>query len=438
MPTADLILHAPWILTLDADKRVLKDHALCVVNGNIAALVPSDEAKSQWQSKEVLQLDDQILMPGLVNAHTHLPMNLLRGYADDLPLMTWLSEHIWPVEGKHMGADFVRDGMRLAMAESIKSGVTCFNEMYFFPDAAAEATNAVGMRGLIGLMVIDFPTAWGSGPEEYFAKAQTLQKHYQSHPLIDTCLAPHAPYTVSAPALSKTRELAEQWDCRIAMHVHETADEVEQYLANHKKRPIAHLQELGLMDERLIAVHMTQLIDEEIALVGESGTSVIHCPQSNLKLASGFCPLGKLLDAGVTVGIGTDGAASNNDLDLLDETRTAALLAKAVSGDAACFPAAEALAAATQGSANALGLGDKIGSLEVGKAADMISLDISALECAPMYEPHSHVVYNASRTQVQNSWVAGHALMRDRTLTTLDEAELIANCQQWQRHIESA
>ncbi|OQX03263.1 MAG: N-ethylammeline chlorohydrolase, partial [Thiothrix lacustris] len=332
-------------------------------------------------------------------------------------------------------AQFVYDGSRLAIAEMIRSGTTCFNDMYFFPEQTAKAVQEAGIRACIGLIVIDFPTAWGTGPEDYLQKGLALHDQVADDPLLTTAFAPHAPYTVSDDPLKQVSHLACEMDMPIHMHVHETAFEVQQALAQHDAVPLARLDNLGLLDKHFLAVHMTQLTDEEIALLAEKGTHVIHCPESNLKLASGFCPVAKLLAAGVNVALGTDGNASNNDLDMLGEMRTAALIAKAVAHDASVVSAAQALRMATINGAIALGLADTIGSLEIGKAADMIAVDLSALETQPLYDPVSQIVYCANRNQVTHTWVAGKALMTQRELTTLNITELLATAQAWQQKI---
>ena len=397
--------------------------------------MPTSEAEKRYTARQTVVLPQQAVLPGLINAHTHVAMSLLKGLADDLPLMDWLQHHIWPAEARWADASFVYDGSQLAMAEMIRSGTTCFNDMYFFPEATAQAAETAGIRACIGLIMIDFPTRWGNGPEEYLQKGRALQAHVQANPLLTTAVAPHAPYTVSDDPLRQVLQLAQETAIPIHMHVHETAFEVQQALEQTGMRPLARLEQLGLLDQPFIAVHMTQLNDADIALLAQKGTHVIHCPESNLKLASGFCPVAKLTAAGVNVALGTDGNASNNDLDMLGEMRTAALLAKAVAQDASAIPASQALRMATINGAKALGLDADIGSLEVGKFADMIAVDLGTLEASPLYDPVSHLVYCTSREQVTHTWVAGKALMVNRQLTTLDTTALIAKARSWQQHI---
>lgn len=432
----DLIIEAGLIVPGVPLGQVLHQHALVIDGGMIVALLPQAEARAAFSAKQTVSRPDSVLIPGLVNAHVHNPMTLLRGIADDLPLMVWLQEHIWPAEGRVISAEFVRDGCRFAIAEMLRGGTTCCNEHYFFPDAQAETYKKYGFRARIGLPVIDFPTAWAKHDDEYFARAAEVQAAWQQDALISMALAPHAPYTVNDANFRRLHELAEQWNVPVHLHLHETADEVSGSLKQYGQRPIARLDALGLLNERLIAVHMTQLEEAEIQLCAERGVSVVHCPESNLKLASGFCSAARLQRAGVNLAIGTDGAASNNDLDMLGETRTAALLAKAVAEDAAALSAAEALHAATLGSARAMGLGEVIGSLEVGKKADIACIALDTLEAQPLYNVISQIVYAIGRHQVSDVWIAGQPKLIHRKLVEMDEAELAANARQWQAKVQ--
>jgi 5-methylthioadenosine/S-adenosylhomocysteine deaminase len=431
----ELLVIPRWVITVNADNQVLQQHAVAIEDSRIIDILPVVEAKKRYNAKQTVVLPQHALLPGLINTHTHTPMSLLKGLADDLPLMDWLQNHIWPAESRWADAEFVYDGTQLAIAEMIRSGTTCFNDMYFFPEATAQAADEAGIRASIGLIVIDFPTAWGSGPSEYLQKGLALHDQLQDKPLLTTALAPHAPYTVSDEPLRQLLHLACELDIPVHMHVHETAFEVQQAQELNGERPLARLEKLGLLDKHFLAVHMTQLTDDDISLLVEKGTHVIHCPESNLKLASGFCPVAKLVAAGVNVALGTDGNASNNDLDMLGEMHTAALIAKAVAQDASAIPAPQALRMATINGAKALGLEKTIGSLEIGKAADMIAVDLGTLEAQPMYDPVSHLVYCTTRNQVTHAWVAGQALMTERKLTTLDEASLLAKAQAWQQKI---
>ena len=429
------LLHARWIVPVQPDGCVLEHHALAIQDGRILAMLPQAEAATRYRADTTLHLDRHVLIPGLINAHTHASMTLLRGLADDLPLMSWLQDHIWPAEARWVDPDFVRDGTRLALAEMLRGGTTCFNDMYFFPEVTATAVREAGMRACVGLIALDFPTAYARNLDEYLDKGLALHSELQNDPLVRVAFAPHAPYTVSASALERIGRLADELDIPVHIHVHETAAEVADFEAKHGCRPLARLNQLGLVSPRLLAVHMTQLEPVEIDQLAQAGAHVAHCPESNLKLASGFCPSARLDAAGVNLALGTDGAASNNDLDLFGELRTAALLGKGVAGDAAALPAARVLRMATLNGARALGLAADIGSLEPGKAADIVAVDFGQLESAPVYHPISQLVYATGRHQVSDVWIAGRQLLANRQLTTLDSDELLQRAQRWQRDI---
>ncbi|HZX80666.1 MAG TPA: TRZ/ATZ family hydrolase [Lysobacter sp.] len=431
----DVLVEAGWVVPVVPHGVVLEGHAVALRGDAIVAIGPRDAIRARFQADETVSRPGSVLIPGLVNSHTHNPMTLLRGIADDLPLMEWLQGHIWPVEGAVIGPEFVRDGVTLAIAEMLRGGTTCANENYFFPDVQAETYKRFGFRALVGLPVIDFPTAWAKTADEYFAKAADVHDAWKADALVGATIAPHAPYTVSDANFERVRDFARERDVRVHLHTHETAQEVRDSIAQHGMRPLARLDRLGLVDDRLIAVHMTQLSDEEIALCAERGICVAHCPESNLKLASGFCPVCKLQHAGVTVGIGTDGCASNNDLDMVGETRTAALLAKAVADDASALDAASALRAATLGGANTLGLGDRIGSIEPGKQADLVLVDLDDLESQPLYHVISQLVYATGRHQVSDVWIAGRRRLRARELVDMDLPAIRANARQWRDRI---
>ncbi|WP_133498460.1 TRZ/ATZ family hydrolase [Cognatilysobacter terrigena] len=431
----DVLIEAGWVVPVEPHAEVWDDHAVAIVGDRIVAVGPRRELRERFEPREVVSRPNAALIPGLVNSHTHNPMTLLRGIADDLPLMEWLQGHIWPVEGAVIGPDFVRDGVSLAIAEMLRGGTTCANENYFFPDVQAETYKRYGFRALIGLPVIDFPTAWAKTSDEYFAKAADVHAAWRGHALVGTTIAPHAPYTVNDANFHRVRDFANEFDVRIHLHTHETAQEVRDSIAQFGVRPLARLDALGIVTDRLIAVHMTQLTDAEIALCAERGVCVAHCPESNLKLASGFCPVCKLQHAGVTFGLGTDGCASNNDLDMIGETRTAALLAKAVADDASALDAASALRAATLGGAITLGLGSQIGSIRVGKQADLVCIDLDDLESQPLFHVISQLVYATGRHQVTDVWIAGRRKLSDRQLVDMDRDALRANARQWRDRI---
>jgi 5-methylthioadenosine/S-adenosylhomocysteine deaminase len=425
------VVEAGWIVPVEPPGLVLEDHALVVDEGRILALLPREQARREYAPRTRVSRPEAVLLPGLVNAHTHNPMTLMRGIADDLALMPWLTEHVWPAEAAVMSPAFIADGCELAVAEMLRGGTTCCNENYFFPDVQAATYRRLGFRAVVGIPLIEFPSAWASGPAEYLDKGLEVHDNYRRDPLVSFSFAPHAPYTVSDESFERIRVLAEQLDVPVHCHVHETAQEVEDSLKQHGQRPLARLDRLGLVNERLLAVHMTQLGDAEIALCAERGVSVAHCPQSNLKLASGFCPTEKLRLAGVNVAIGTDGCASNNDLDMFDELRSAALLAKGVSGDATAWNAAHTLRAATLAGARAIGLGERIGSLEVGKQADFICVQMGALETQPLYHVVSQLVYSSGRSQVSDAWIAGERRLADFELVDFDSVGLLERVRRW-------
>ena len=431
----DLLIEAGRVIPVEPHAVVLEDHAVAVRAGRIVAVLPRAEARARFAAAQVVSRPGAALLPGLVNAHCHNPMTLLRGVADDLPLMTWLQDHIWPVEAQVIGPEFVADGIELAVAEMIRGGTTCCNENYFFPDVQAATYSRLGFRALVGLPVIEFPTAWARTQDEYFDKACEVHDVWRRDPLVATGFAPHAPYTVSDASFERIRMLCDQLDLRVHCHVHETAQEVAESQERHGQRPLARLDRLGLVNDRLIAVHMTALDQAEIELCAQRGVSVVHCPESNLKLASGFCPVGKLQAAGVNVAIGTDGAASNNDLDMFGELRTAALLAKAVAGDPTALDAAAALRAATLGSARAMGVEAQVGSIEPGKQADLACIDLDPLETQPLFHVLSQLAYATGRHQVTDVWIAGKRKLRDRVLVDMDAEALVANARQWRARI---
>jgi 5-methylthioadenosine/S-adenosylhomocysteine deaminase len=398
-------------------------------------VVPLAEARVKWPQAEMIELPQHILIPGLINAHTHAPMTLLRGYADDMELHVWLKEHIWPAEQEFVGPEFVADGTRLAIAEMIRSGTTCFNDMYFFPDATIKTCLEVGMRASIGITIIEMESAWATDVDSYIEKGLRLHEKWKTQPLISFTLSPHAPYTVTDETLKRISVLSKERDFPVHMHLLETEWEIKQSHQQHDLHPLSRLEQLGLLDSNLQAVHMAQLSSDDIDRLSSVGAHVVHCPQSNLKLASGICPLTALLKAGVNVALGTDGAASNNDLNLIAEAQTAALLAKGISGDAQAVDAFQALEMMTINGAQALGMGGRIGSIEQGKQADLCALDLSAPETQPLHHPVSQFIYAASRRQVSDVWVAGRRLLDNGNLTTIDLDAVIGSARQWQSRL---
>jgi 5-methylthioadenosine/S-adenosylhomocysteine deaminase len=435
MQPIDALIKARWIIPVVPENTVLEQHAIAVRDGAILDILPADQAGKRYSAQHTHELKDHALIPGLINAHTHSPMTLFRGMADDMPLMQWLQEKIWPAEGKWVNAQFVREGAQLAMAEMILGGTTCFADMYFFPDQVAAAAQTAGIRACVGLIVLDFPSVWANNADDYIHKGVALHDTLKHKPLLHTLFAPHAPYTVSDEPLKRLRTLADELDIPIMCHVHETAFEVSDAVAKTGQRPLARLHKLGLLTPSLLAVHMTQLTADEIRLVADNGVQVIHCPESNMKLASGYCPVQALRQAGVNVALGTDGAASNNDLDLLGEMRSAALLAKNVAGDATALPAFQALKMATLNGAQALGIAQQTGSLERGKSADITAVNLAHINTRPVYDPVSQIVYAAGSHQVSDVWVGGRQLLQNRRLTTLDLDALLDRADNWRLRI---
>ena len=435
MQQADTIIDARWVIPVRPAHQALNHHSVVISAGNIAAILPTPEAHAQYSASRTVTLGEHALIPGLINLHTHAAMNLMRGLADDLPLMEWLQQHIWPAENRHVSAQFVHDGTLLACAEMLRGGITCFNDMYFFPGAAAEAVLQSGMRATIGLITLDFPTPYASDADTYLHKGLAIRDQFSSEPLLSFSLAPHAPYTVSDKTLSKVLTYAEQLDLPIHIHLHETDDEIQQSLKQHHLRPLQRLENLGLLAPNLIAVHAVHLKPSEMETLARQGCHIAHCPTSNLKLASGIAPVNAMMEQGINVGLGSDGAASNNRLDLFQEMRMAALLAKGISGKADRLSAFEALQMATLNGARALGLDHRVGSLEPGKAADIAAIRLDNLETMPCYDVISHLVYAAGREHVTHVWVNGTPVVENSNLRTLSQQHLSAQAAHWQERI---
>ena len=427
---ADLILLPQWVVPVETE-GTLTDHAVVVRDGRILDLLPADAAQARYAATQTLALPGHALIPGLVNLHGHAAMTLFRGMADDLPLMDWLNQRIWPAEKQHVSEAFVRDGTLLAAAEMLAGGITTCNDMYFFPQAAAEAYMQAGMRATLGMIVMEFPSAYASDADDYLAKGLALRDELKDEALLSFTFAPHAPYTIADATFGRIGTLAEQLDLPVHTHIHETADEIEHSLTQYGVRPLERLARLGLLGPNFIGVHAVHVNGAEIELLAEHGCHVAHCSSSNLKLASGLAPVVELMRAGVNVGLGTDGAASNNRLDLISEMRMTALLAKGASGDATALPAATALKMATLDAARALNLDDKIGSIAPGKRADLVAVDLRGLVCQPMFDPVSHLVYVAGREHVTHVWVDGTLKLNDRRLVDLDTDDLTARASYW-------
>ena len=435
MSNVDKVIHARWVVTVDATNQVLDHHSIALSKNRIHEILPTGLVEQKFATAEQVNLMNHAVIPGLVNAHTHAAMSLFRGAAEDLPLQDWLQQKIWPLEGKWVTEEFVRDGTRLAFAEMIRSGTTCMNDMYMFPEVVGEVAKSVGMRSSLGMIVLEFPTAWAQNATEYLDKGMKLYEEFLDDPLISTIFAPHSPYTVADETFETIADLSDKYDLPVHMHVHETTDEVENSLKQHGVRPIERLRQLGLVNSKLQAVHVTQLTPDETSLFAESQVSVIHCPKSNLKLASGICPIAQLLEKKVNVAIGTDGAASNNSLNMIEEMRFAGLIAKVSSGDASKVSVNEALRMATINGAKSLGLESEIGSLEEGKLADITAIDLDDLNSSPVYDPVAQIVYAATRNQVTDVWIDGQQVLENRKLTSIDEFECLDIAKRWGERI---
>ena len=432
------IISARWIIPVVPRNTVLNNHSIVIDNDKIIDILDTTTALKKHPNAEHIERGDHVLMPGFINAHTHAAMNLFRGLADDLPLMEWLNDHIWPAEAKWVSEEFMHDGVELAIAEMLLTGTTCFNDMYFYPNIVAKKAQDMGIRAFVGMILMDFPTAWASDADDYFTKGLDVHDETRSLSLVNTTLAPHAPYTVSDEPLKRVQTYADELSVPIHMHIHETEFEVTDAAAQQGKRPLSRLNELGLLNPRMMAVHMTQLNDDEVTLAAQQGIHVVHCPESNLKLASGHCRVHDLLEAGANVCLGTDSASSNNDLDMLGEMRTASLLAKTTANNAKALPAWQALELATINGARALNCQDKTGSLEVGKAADIIAIDLNNIATQPVYDPIATVVYSATRSQVSDVWVAGKERVRDSKLVDINLEQILSKAANWAERINSA
>lgn len=432
----DLVIRARWVVPVEPAGVILEHHAVAVRAGRIVGVMPQSQAEQRFDAARVVNLPSHLLMPGMVNLHVHAAMTLMRGLADDLPLQKWLQEAIWPAEGRHVSEAFVRDGTRLAAAEMLRGGITTCNDMYFHPAAAAEAFAEMGMRAVVGVVMLDFPTPFASDADDYLRKGLAARDQWRDHPLIDFSIAPHAPYTVSDASFGRALAIADELDLPIHVHVHETAQEITEGLAAHGVRPLARLARLGVLGENLIGVHAVHLDDSDVDLLVRHDCAIAHCPSSNMKLASGIAPVPRLLAAGLRVGLGTDGAASNNRLDLLQEMRQAALLAKVGSLDATAVPAHAALRMATLDGARAIGTGERIGSIEPGKSADLCAVDLGQAVCQPCFDPVSHLVYVAGREQVSHVWIDGETRVdKGIPLLHISDSELLRLASVWQTKV---
>ena len=438
MQTVDTIIDARWVLPVDEHDSIFDNHSVVINEGIIADLGSTSVIDAQYRGASRVTLKHHALLPGFVNAHTHAAMALLRGIGEDVPLNVWLNEHIWPTEAKFVSPKFVEDGTKLAIAEMIRSGTTCFADMYFFPDRVGELAEKLKIRACTGMIVIDFPSPWASSPAEYLSKGMDLHDRFADSDFVSTAWAPHSPYTVSGDTLKEVARLANEMSTPIHMHVNETADEVKNSIDQFNATPIERLSEFGLLQSKLMAVHATALTDAEIEEFASADVSVVHCPKSNMKLASGICRVADLLRANINVAIGTDGAASNNNLNMIEEMRFASLLAKVTSKDATAVNGRQAIRMATINGAKALGIDNMTGSLEIGKFADLCAINLSEPEVAPVYNCGTQIVHSASRSLVTDVWVGGNQVLKKQKLTELDESEMCELAESWRRKIHNS
>ncbi len=426
------MIEARWVATVVADAVLLENCSIIVINDTIVDLLPTELARVKYTAHNQINLNEHVLIPGLVNLHTHAAMNLMRGIADDLPLMQWLNEHIWPAERAVVAYDYVQDATLHACAEMLSGGTTCFNDMYFFPQATAAAVRQSGMRANLGLFVSEFANSYASDADDYLQKGFESHDTWRGNAMISSSIAPHAPYTVSNRTFEKVVTYAEQLGISIHTHLHETRDEISQSETQYGVRPIQRLAALGLLGPNLTVAHAVHLLPLEIEMLSEYGCHVAHCPSSNLKLGSGIAPIAALLKGNVNIGIGTDGAASNNRLDMFADMRLAALLAKGSVEDPTVLPAHQALEMVTINAAKALGMDGKIGSIEIGKQADLVAVKLGDVTTSPCYDPISHLVYACGREHVSHTWVAGELCYSNGLYANIEPLELKEIIQKWQ------
>lgn len=428
----DTLIHAQWVVPIDKKNSVLGDHSIAIENGLIVDVLPTEQAKQRYKASTEIDRTHHVVMPGFVNAHGHAAMSLMRGVADDIPLMTWLEEHIWPIEGTHVNEQFIKDGTDLAIAEMLQSGTTTFSDMYFFPNIVARCARDAGIRACVGMIAIDFPTVWAKDIDEYISKGMAVHDEYRNDDLIHTIMMPHAPYTVCDDNLKKVFACATELNIRLQIHVSETAFEVDASNKAYGHSPVKRLNELGLIGPDFIGTHMVHIDEDDMRILAKNNASVVHCPESNMKLGSGIAPVSTMLKHGINVAIGTDGAASNNDLDMMGEMRTASMLAKASTQDATAIDAHTALRMATINGAKALGIDHLTGSLEKGKSADIIAIDLDTLHTQPTYCPASHIVFAANKNNISDVWIHGKAKLSNHQLTGFNEHSLLDKAKHWQ------
>jgi len=432
---ADYIICGSHVLTMNLKLESFAEGAVAVKGTSIVEVGKSDELLRKYPEARIIQGSNNVLLPGLINTHCHAAMVFFRGLADDLPLKEWLEKHIWPAEARWLTPEFVYDASELACLEMLKAGITSYNDMYFFGDSTARATKAMGMRASLGTGIIDFPTVAASTLDEYLANAEKFIGNWKGDDLISPCLAPHGAHTCGPETLKRSKKLAERLDVQLHMHLSETRWEVEEIMSKHGRRPVKYLDSIGFLDDRLVAAHCVHLDDAEIDLIAKKSVSVAHCVESNLKLASGIAPVPQMLKAGVRVTFGTDGAASNNDLNILSEMSTAAKLHKTIAQDPTVLDSKTALLMSTRLGAEALRLGDKIGSIEKGKAADIISINLRKPHLSPMYDIYSHIVYSAMASDVETVIVGGNILIQNGSHINGREDSIMQKASEWQSRI---
>ena len=433
---ASIIISASWIFTSNSEGQLLSDYSIVIENDKIIDLVPQDKVFDEYEANDTYQLTDHILIPGLINTHTHAAMSLFKGFADDLPLQDWLNDYIWPAEKEFINSSFVKDGSILALSEMIKSGVTTFNDMYFFPDATAEAVKELGVRSNIGLIVLDFPTNYATDPEDYLLKGFEFRDKWRNEELITTSIAPHAPYSVSDEAFTLINTYSEELSINIHTHLHETQWEIEDSIEKYGITPVQRLNNLGIIGPSLMAVHCVHLNDQDMATLAKNKVSIVHNPSSNMKLGSGISDIAKMLKQNLNISLGTDSSASNNRIDIMEEMRLAALLIKGSTKSPELFSANEAIKMATINGAKALGLESIIGSIEKNKKADLVAIDLNSIENQPIYNPLTTLVYSSSRSDVSYVWIDGEIKLKDKKLVKIDEERIIQLAKKWQRKLK--
>ena len=433
---ASIIISASWIFTSNSEGQLLSDYSIVIENNKIIDLVHQSKVFDEYDADEVYQLTDHILIPGLINTHTHAAMSLFKGFADDLPLKDWLNNYIWPAEKKFVNSSFVKDGSILALSEMIKAGVTTFNDMYFYPDATAEASIELGIRSNIGLVVLDFPTNYAADPEDYLLKGFEFRDKWRNEDLITTSIAPHAPYSVSDEAFGLINTYSEELGIDIHIHLHETQWEIEDSVKRYGITPVQRLNNLGIISPSLIAAHCVYLNDQDMAILAKNKVSIVHNPSSNMKLGSGIADVAKMLKQNLNVSLGTDSSASNNRLDIMEEMRIASLLLKGTTKSPELLPATQAIKMATINGAKALGLESMIGSIEKNKIADLVAIDLNSIENQPIYNPLSTLVYSSTKSDVSYVWINGKVKLKEKKLVNVDEEKIMQTAKIWQTKIK--